>query len=219
MTLRNLFIVAAILLLSGCAGMDKLENENAQLKQQVSELEQVKKDYADKLSAAQQMSEQEKARMREEMERMRADLNRQLEDQIREKEALVQKVEDLTLITIGEEALFGSGIADLTPEGAQTIAKLAATLNDYPGYHIRVEGHSDDKPIGKTLKASFASNWELSTARATSVIRFMIYGLQVVPERLSAAGFAQYRPVADNASKEGRQQNRRIRVVVFKESQ
>lgn len=216
MTLRNIFLAVMILVLSGCAGMEKLENENAQLKQQVGELEQVKKDYADKLSSTQQMSEQEKARMREEMERMRADLNRQLEEQIREKEALVQKLDDLTVITIGEEALFGSGIADLTTEGSQTIAKLAATLNDYPGYQIRVEGHTDAKPIGKTLKATFASNWELSTARATSVVRFMIYGLQVEPERLSAVGYAQYRPVADNTSKEGRAQNRRIRLVVFK---
>ena len=219
-SLKSLFALTALpalLLVSGCSGMQKLETENADLKKQVSELEQVKKDYADKLRETEQLSEQEKTQLRNEADRMRADLNRQLEEQIKEKEVLVQKLDALTVISIGEEALFGSGIADLTPDGAKTIDKIAATLNDYPGYQLRIEGHTDDKPIGKNLKDKYASNWELSTARATAVVRYLIYGLNMDPARLSATGFAQYRPVADNDTKEGRAQNRRIRAVVFKQ--
>jgi chemotaxis protein MotB len=208
----------ALLITSGCGGMKKLEDENANLKQQVSELEQVKSDYADKLQAVERMSAAEQEKLRSEMDQMRADLTSKLNEQIREKEVLVQKLDDLTVITIGEEALFGSGIADLTLDGAKTIDKIAETLNQYPGYHIRIEGHTDDVPIGKKLKDKYASNWELSTDRAGSVIRYMIYGLKVAPERLSAAGFAHYRPTADNDTREGRAQNRRIRAVVFKES-
>ena len=223
MTLKQSILVLGLLpvalLATGCSGMKKLETENAALKQQVSELEQVKKDYADKLSAAEQLSQQEKMQQQEEMDRMRSDLNQQLQDLIQEKEVLVQKLDALTIISIGEESLFGSGLSDLTPAGAETIDKITATLNQYPGYHVSVEGHTDDKPIGKTLKDKYASNWELSTARATSVVRYMIYGLNMAPERLSAAGYAQYRPAADNSTKEGRAQNRRIRVIVFKEVQ
>jgi chemotaxis protein MotB len=217
-TYTTIFL-SLIIFLSGCSGMKKLETENATLKQQVGELEQVKKDYSDKLAASERRSEQEKARLRDEMEQLRADLNRKLEQQISENNALVQKVENLTVITLGEAALFGSGIADLTSSGAETIRKITETLNDYPGYHLRVEGHTDARPIGQKLKAQFASNWELSTARATAVIRYMIYGLKLAPERLSAAGFAQYRPAADNSTDEGRAANRRIRAVVFKEVQ
>lgn len=212
-------IVAALLLTTGCSGMKKLEDENTSLKKQVSELEQVKNDYADKLQAAERMSAAEQEKLRSEMDRMRADLTSKLNDEIRQNEVLVQKLDALTIITIGEEALFGSGIADLTLDGAKTIDKIAETLNQYPGYHIRIEGHTDDVPIGKTLKDKYASNWELSTDRAGSVIRYMIYGLKVAPERLSAAGFAHYRPAADNGTKEGRAQNRRIRAVVFKGSE
>jgi chemotaxis protein MotB len=216
---RRIIIFGFTLFLVGCSGMEKLETENASLKKQVTELEQVKKDYSDKLTASQQASEQEKARLREELQQMRAELNRKLEQLINENKALVQKIDDLTVVTIGEEALFGSGLADLTAAGASTIDKIAEALSDYPGYHIRVEGHTDDKPIGKTLKDKFMSNWELSTARATAVVRYMVYGLQIAPQRLSAAGYAQYRPAADNSSKEGRAANRRIRVVIFKELQ
>jgi chemotaxis protein MotB len=212
-------LLSLIIFLSGCSGMKKLETENATLKQQVSELEQVKKDYSDKLASSERQSEQEKARLRDEMEQLRAELNRKLEQQISENSALVQKVEDLTIITLSENALFGSGLADLTSTGADTVSKIAETLSNYPGYHLRIEGHTDDRPIGKNLKPKFASNWELSTARATSVVRYMIYGLKLAPERLSAAGYAQYRPASDNDTKEGRAMNRRIRAVVFKEMQ
>ena len=213
----TVFCLGLVVFLAGCSGMKKLETENAGLKKQVGELEQIKKDYSDKLASSEQQSKQEQARLREEMEQLRIDLSLKLEKQISENHALVQKVESLTVITLGESAMFGSGLADLTISGSNTIRKIAATLSDYPGYHIRIEGHTDARPIGKILKTKFASNWELSTARATAVIRFMIYGLQIDPQRLSATGFAQYRPASENDTEAGRAMNRRIRVVIFKE--
>ena len=213
----TVFCLGLVVFLAGCSGMKKLETENAGLKKQVGELEQIKKDYSDKLASSEQQSKQEQARLREEMEQLRIDLSLKLEKQISENHALVQKVESLTVITLGESAMFGSGLADLTISGSNTIRKIAATLSDYPGYHIRIEGHTDARPVGKVLKTKFASNWELSTARATAVIRFMIYGLQIDPQRLSATGFAQYRPASENDTEAGRAMNRRIRVVIFKE--
>ena len=146
---------------------------------------------------------------------MRSQLSADLESQIQQNNALVEQVQDLTVIEIGEGALFGSGDADLTPGGAGVIDDITGTLLQFPGYHVRVEGHTDSVPIGEDLKARFESNWELSTARATTVIRYMIYGLQMDPSRLSAVGYAQFRPAASNDTLQGRAQNRRIRVVVF----
>lgn len=216
-TVKTASFFGLLLLLAGCSGMDKLEKENASLKTQVNELEQVKKDYSDKLSSAQQNSAQEQARLKEELEQLRTDLNQKLQEQISQNQVLIQKVKDLTVITLNEELLFGSGLAELTQSGAMVVNKIAEALAGYPGYHLRIEGHTDNKPIGKPLKSKFTSNWELSTARATAVVRYMAYGLKVDPQRLSAAGYAQYRPAAENDTAEGRAQNRRIRAVVFKE--
>lgn len=150
------------------------------------------------------------------MKEMQDTLNASLDEQIRQNNVLVQKLKDLTVIEIGEAALFASGQSDLTEQGAAVIRQLTKALREYPEYHIRVEGHTDSVPIGKNLKSRLASNWELSTARATAVVRYMRDVLGVDPARSSAAGYAQYRPVAGNDTKEGRAKNRRVRMVVFK---
>ena len=208
--------LCALLLNAGCSGMKKLETENQQLKQQVSELEQVKNDYSDKLAESEKLSAEQKQQLEDEMQKMRDNLNSRLEEQIQKNEVAVQQIESLTVITLGESVMFGSGMSDLTKDGAKVIRQIADTLVQYPGYNIRVEGHTDGRPISEGLKSTYSSNWELSSARAISVIHYMIYGLNIEPKRLSIAAYAQYRPVADNNSKEGRAKNRRIRVVVFK---
>jgi chemotaxis protein MotB len=206
---------AALLFTTGC-GIKQLREENEQLKKEVEHLRQVERDYGDKLQALESMSADEKSAMRAEMEQMRNSLNGKLQRQIQENNALVQKVNDLTVIEVGEAALFGSGQADLTKAGTGVIRDMAEVLGQYPGYHIRVEGHTDSVPIGKELQATFATNWELSSARATTVVRYMIYGLRFDRSRLSAVGHADNRPVATNDTQAGRAKNRRIQLVVFK---
>jgi chemotaxis protein MotB len=210
-----LLVLIIVPLLAGC-GMKQLRMENEQLKLEVDNLKQVERDYSDRLQRLENLSAKEKAQMREEMETMRNDFNQRLVQKDSANRVLVQKNKDLTVIEIGEAQLFGSAQADLTKQGAGILQKLSGVLNDYPGYQVRVEGHTDSVPIGENLKSTFASNWELSTARATNVIRYMIYGLKVAPERLSAVGYAHYRPIGDNNTEEGRAKNRRIRMVVFK---
>jgi chemotaxis protein MotB len=79
-------------------------------------------------------------------------------------------------------------------------------------YDIRVEGHTDDVPIHTS---PFASNWELSTARSSEMVKIFIVNYGLVPARLSAAGFAEYHPVASNDTPEGRSQNRRVDIIVL----
>jgi chemotaxis protein MotB len=113
------------------------------------------------------------------------------------------------------DVYFESGSAELTADGRSRLAQLAQRLDrDYAGRRIRVEGHTDSQRIGPTLARRFATNWELSTARATAVVRFLeSQGLR--PERLEATGLASHSPIADNTTSEGRARNRRVRVAAL----
>lgn len=113
------------------------------------------------------------------------------------------------------EVLFNPGSADLAPEGQAQIAGVVEILNDVAGqippsidWIIRVDGHTDTVPLSGT--GAFADNWQLSQARALSVVRFMQEGLGFPPQRLAATGFGEYQPVAEGDSVEARAQNRRI---------
>lgn len=109
-----------------------------------------------------------------------------------------------------DSALFERGSAEVTPEGERAMAKLAGFLAGIPN-HVRVEGHTCDLPI---YTERYRSNWELSTARATSVLHLL--SKNVPPERLSAAGYGEYRPVAPNDSEANRTKNRRVDVVILR---
>lgn len=111
--------------------------------------------------------------------------------------------------------LFKSGDSRIAPEGRAILARVAAQLAEAGAAAIRVEGHTDNKPLKASLQGKYRSNWELSAARATSVVRYLVLEGGIAPERLSAVGYADTRPVADNATEEGRQQNRRIEIVLY----
>ena len=111
--------------------------------------------------------------------------------------------------------MFEQGAATLSVEGEQEIAKVASILQDISGeipdeidWVIRVDGHTDDVPISG--QGQFLNNWELSQARALSVVLYMVESLNIAPERLAANGFGQYQPLNPNDTEEGRAQNRRI---------
>jgi len=203
--------LAVLFTVSGCASTE-LKQENSDLKQQVQAEEQALKDYADKLRAASKMSEEERARHQAEMTNMQRDLNKVLN----EKQGVVKKLEDLTIIEMQQSVLFASGQAELSQNGQSIVKSISTEFNKYNGYHMRVEGHTDSMPIHAKLKQRYSSNWELSAARAASVVKYMTFGLGVSDKSLSIAGYADNRPVANNETEEGRAQNRRIRVVVFK---
>lgn len=112
-------------------------------------------------------------------------------------------------IDFAASSLFPTGIAELSPAARNSLTQVA-TLIQPSDYHIRIEGHADDTPIGNLI---FPSNWELSAARAASVARlFQTSGVDGA--RMVAMGFGEYRPIADNASAEGKARNRRVVVMV-----
>ncbi len=116
-----------------------------------------------------------------------------------------------TVISLAETGSFPVGTADLTPAALRVLGQIAGVLRQEP-FDIRVEGHTDDRPI---RTARYASNWELSAARATRVVQFFVEQGGVSPVRLSAAGYGEFRPRLKNDTAEARARNRRVDIVVF----
>ncbi len=115
------------------------------------------------------------------------------------------------VISLAGNLLFDSGKSDLKPRGMTLLETLAERLRTMPN-EIRVEGHTDNIPIATAL---YPSNWELSSARATTVGRYFAEHSDIAPNRLIAAGFGEFRPIAPNDSREGRARNRRVDLVVL----
>jgi chemotaxis protein MotB len=116
----------------------------------------------------------------------------------------------LVVTIVSDKVLFDPGQADLKPEGQDIVDKLAAVIGRLPNM-LAVEGHTDNTPVS----GRYPSNWELSTARATTVLRELIDRHGISPNRLQAAGYADGRPVAGNDTPEGRSANRRVELVVL----
>jgi chemotaxis protein MotB len=115
------------------------------------------------------------------------------------------------VIHIMESALFKQGSAKLDPGAIEVLDVVAGKIASLPN-HIRIEGHTDDRPINTPV---YPSNWELSSARATEVVRYYTNKHQIFPDRISALGYGEYRPVRPNNSTENRAINRRVDIVVL----
>jgi len=125
----------------------------------------------------------------------------------------ISKRREGVVISLREVGFFDSGSATLKPEALVALDKIVAVLSRQPHF-LRIEGHTDNIPIHT---AQFASNWELSTGRATAMISLFISHYGFDPARLAAAGFAEFHPVASNDTAEGRGMNRRVDLVVLTE--
>jgi chemotaxis protein MotB len=117
---------------------------------------------------------------------------------------------NLIIRLLDKDILFESGDAALTARNRELLSRVAAVLRMLP-YQIRIEGHTDSMPINTAL---FPSNWELSTRRATNVVLHLVRAEEMSPDRISATGYADTRPIASNDTPQGRQKNRRIDIVL-----
>ncbi len=115
------------------------------------------------------------------------------------------------VISVRETGSFPLGRADLGEHARALFGEIGRSLADLPN-GVRVEGHTDDVPIHN---GRFSSNWELSTARATAVVAFLVEQVGIAPNRLSAAGYAEFHPRAANDTPEHRARNRRVDIVVL----
>jgi chemotaxis protein MotB len=113
-----------------------------------------------------------------------------------------------------DKILFDSGEAAISKRGEEVLARVGAVLAAIDDKQIQVSGHTDRTPISDKLAGQFPSNWELSTARAINVVRFLSEKASVPPERLVASGYGEYHPIANNKSAAGRAKNRRIEILL-----
>lgn len=157
----------------------------------------------------QKLREKERQELQEAMEL----LERRLKNEIDDKEVKLEMAERGLVITFVAEVLFDSGKAVVRKEAYLMLDKVARVIRDKVyDREIGIEGHTDNEPI---KYSGWKSNWELSTARATSVLHYMEDNGKLNPKRLSAIGYGEYRPVASNETVEGKQKNRRVEVVII----
>ena len=140
------------------------------------------------------------AAVKDDLERIRRDLTRALSNQVATHTVSIKMGRDGLVISLREAGFFASGSAVPKPETLPTLRQIAARLGATP-YDLRIEGHTDNIPIHND---EFDSNWELSSARATHIARLILDQKLIAPDRISAAGYAEYHPVATNDTPEGR---------------
>lgn len=122
--------------------------------------------------------------------------------------------EDL-VVGVDDRVLFARGDATLEDRGMKVLRRVAEVIRANPDKQFQIAGHTDDDPVTGQLATRFPTNWELSTARATNVVRFLIEQCEVTPKQLVAAGYADQRPRASNKNLRGKKKNRRIEITLL----
>lgn len=210
-----------------------LRDEEARLRAQLGEAAEREKQYKKKLAdtearvaaleaAGQELSgklaqtEAEKERLEAELKRVQSELQSLLEPQISAGNVNIKRRGNELVLDLAAQILFDSGRAEINEEGQKVLAGVVKSLATLRNYTIQVGGHTDQQRVtNPETKERFPTNWELSTARATNVVRFLEEKGKIPGSRLVAAGYSQYRPVASNATEETRKKNRRIEIVLL----
>ena len=149
---------------------------------------------------------------REELEKIQEELERKMQKEVAVGDMSISMQERGLVVTVLERVLFDSGKAALKPSSRETLNKIAQTLSQkLSDQRVYIEGHTDNEPI---RYSGWRSNWELSTARATEVVQYLVKHQYLSPDRLAATGYGQYHPVSNNDAKEGRAMNRRVEIVI-----
>jgi len=147
------------------------------------------------------------------LERAKAELESRLGAEIKDQQVQVEMLDRGLVITFVSEVLFNSGKADLRADSFVKLDKVASVLTTVVSdLNVGIEGHTDNVPI---TRSGWKSNWELSTARALNVLHYLEDKGNISPKRLSATGYGEFRPVAPNATKAGKQKNRRVEIVIL----
>jgi len=194
-------VVLVVFLLSGCATLEKADMADL-LK---LELEDCQKEV--------RRLRQEKETHFSELESAKSELEERLRKEISEYKAKLEMTERGLVITFLSEVFFDSGKAVIKNQAEETLSQISEVLNTkVKDSLIAIEGHTDNDPI---KYSRWKSNWELSAARAVSVLHYLIDKGRIQPERLSAVGYGEFHPVAPNDTPEGKQQNRRVEIVIL----
>ncbi|MFZ2541881.1 MAG: OmpA family protein [Gallionella sp.] len=230
-------VLAAAFIASGCVSTGKfekmeagknekiltLEQQRFELEQQSAELAQQRFELEQKNMAIQQQVaslEEEQATLLATSQRRQLQydaLVQNLSKEVEQGQLQVRQYRNMLAVDLAEQIFFDSGRATLKTGGKEVLQKVGEALKGYDNKVIRVVGHTDNVQISKALQEAFPTNWELSVARATNVVRFL-QDVGISPERMVASGRGEYDPVAPNETAEGRQKNRRIEIMLIDQS-
>ncbi|UCG50687.1 MAG: OmpA family protein [Candidatus Latescibacterota bacterium] len=199
---RSWIVVALVigLLAMGCAANKK---ELMEKDARIAELEGEVTGLQQKLSG----EEQRNAELSQELNDALADYKAKEQVWLEEKDAQ-------SVVTVSEAVLFNSGSATLSQSGKDVIDKIAEVAGNYPERQIRVEGHTDNVGLAMAYRNKYPSNWELASHRACAVVHYMMKKHEMEADRLSAVGYGEFQPIADNETAEDRAKNRRVVIKI-----
>ncbi|MFA5039424.1 MAG: flagellar motor protein MotB [Candidatus Omnitrophota bacterium] len=194
-SLALLLVMAFALLTTGCSTLGRskaLEEENRSLRARVASLKQEKD---------------------QDLQKALAELTKSLQGELSDYKAKLEMTERGLVVTFLAEVFFDPGKDAIRQQGKQALDKVASVLEkEVPDSRVAVEGHTDSDPI---RHSGWKSNWELSAARALAVLHYFIETGGISPDRLSAVAYGEQRPVASNDTREGKQKNRRVEIVIL----
>jgi chemotaxis protein MotB len=167
-------------------------------------------DLNKKLDALEQEKEAEIARVKKSYD----DITASLKSEIDKGAVQINQLKGKLTLNLVDKVLFKPGEADVNADGQKVLDHIGEVLNNVKDKDIRIEGHTDDRPISGELKSRYPTNWELSAARATAVARYLQDNDGVDPKRLIVTGYGEYRPIIANDTAENRALNRRIEIVL-----
>jgi chemotaxis protein MotB len=198
MILLSLVAVFAMLA-TGCSNKKLIEQKDTQIAELQSALDEAQGDL-----------ESERARTAQ----LQSDLDNALSDLKSRERVWMEEKNGLTQITIDGEVTFGSGSTRLTAEGQEILDRVFEVVEQYADRAIMIEGHTDNVPIAPKFQDRFRSNWELSSARAHTVLHYVQKKYNIDSNRIGAAGYGEYRPIATNDTRDGQAMNRRVVITV-----
>jgi chemotaxis protein MotB len=190
-----------------------LQDKHSNLENEKQNLVQARRDLDLKLQKEKALVK-EKTKVISNLEETRKNIEEGLKEQIANQQIKIEDIEGKLKLTFIDKILFDSGSTKINKKGKEILLSFAESINENRDHTILVEGHTDNVGVGRSLKKIFPSNWELSAARSSAVVRFLQEKGGIEPERLTAVGFSYYKPLAPNDTEEGRSQNRRIEIVL-----
>ncbi|MFQ5675380.1 MAG: OmpA family protein [bacterium] len=222
------FLLILIVLLLGAAGyfyldevspleskLREISQDNEELRFQIKNLESQNEALSMQLEKTVEELSAEKNQEITKLKTTYDELILELRDQVETGEVTITQLADRLRVKILDRIIFPSGQSELTGQGVEVLKRVGNVLLGVKNKQIKMAGHTDNIPIHENLKGKFDSNWELSVARATNVVRFLHEEIGIDARHMEASGFAQYRPVASNNTQKGRARNRRIEILLL----
>jgi chemotaxis protein MotB len=216
---RYLVITAAVAVsvaMGGCVSTSKYEKLEADKNQEITNLKKEKTTLEEQNAALQQEKTAIQTTSKKNQEQYNA-LVHKLSREVQKGQLQVRQYQNMLSVDVAEQIFFDSGSATLKSSGKEVLKQVGEALKSYDNKLIRVAGYTDNVPIAKAKQNVYPSNWELSVARATNVVRYL-QEVGVPPEHMVASGRGEYAPIAPNDTPEGRQKNRRIEIMLIDQS-